>query len=602
MLENGDIQHAYVLCGSHETELRTQAIEDTKAANPSAFAKGEIQVFFRQDFASATMDITNSLIVVDESHLDQSKGQQLEQFLSRYSLSMDGNPEVLKAKNAYIVSVDATPYSELAAMAHSETPYEKHIEELIPGEGYIGLSEYLYLGLMKSTFDISKDPHRFISQFRKGIKSYALLRLSASYKGRVNPQEMAVKELCKHFGIRVVYFTAEDSQVSIEDLAKAPEVNTVIIVRGRLRAGKVVPKEHISFVWEGAKISNTDALVQGLPGRMCGYNEGMALPTLFVPPSALERKEKKVIKASEIERAILTPDLLPTKATNIKKPHVANKAENGKTQCPTIKMTLDRDDYEYLMMAAKTDAHRAENCQGIFVRKLDLIRKNPLLTPEQKAEILDFAQTARPHVRNLKGDSQLTYFKELHAAFENGTSPAEHIADCPQMTFFVLYDGYEGLNIPGVSKLNVYVVLYTQASSGTLKIKTAHLLSRIPKTNGKSIFGLSDSKTAVPLVAGGVSGLSEESLKSPENLEKGLRNYLNHWKTSELVVAREIQSASERFRLAKKAFNYVKGSKNNDVQAICARLSAEYGIKMNIKYGRSSSDVNGHFNIKSISW
>ena len=121
MLYEGKVQRAYILCGSNDTDLRDQANKDTAAANPEAYARGDVVVLFRQDFKDAHMDIANALIVVDESHLDQTQKQELDQFLAKHGLSMDGNPATLVEKNAYIVSVDATPYSELAALQHKES-------------------------------------------------------------------------------------------------------------------------------------------------------------------------------------------------------------------------------------------------------------------------------------------------------------------------------------------------------------------------------------------------------------------------------------------------------------------------------------------------
>ena len=120
MLLNGDINRAYILCGSSETELRDQAHADTRKANPVAYARGDIKVLFRQDFKGAEMDVTRALIVVDESHLDQTQKQELYHFLDRHGLSMEGDPRVLAENDTFMLSVDATPYSELSALLHKE--------------------------------------------------------------------------------------------------------------------------------------------------------------------------------------------------------------------------------------------------------------------------------------------------------------------------------------------------------------------------------------------------------------------------------------------------------------------------------------------------
>jgi hypothetical protein len=332
------------------------------------------------------------------------------------------------------------------------------------------------------------------------------------------------------------------------------------------------------------------------------YDE--VLPMIFVPPSAIQRYDNKVIKASEMERAILTPYMLPTKASNIKKPQVDSLPSNGNTAC--VPVLLERaskdDDYDDTQDGSKEKISVQILLNELKHQLLTKVNESANYTNTQKVEIKSMVESKKIRGRWIlpsSAESHKQALEHVMKAYQTKSGAPNHVVSQHDgITFFITG---KGLRLPGANHMHVYAVFYTKASADVLKIKTAHLLSRIPKTNGKSIFSLSDKKTAVPLVAGGVSGLSEESLKSPQDLEKGLRNYLNHWKTSELVVAREIQSASERFRLAKKGFNY-QGPKNNDVHSICARLSAEYGIKMNIKYGRSSSDVNGHFNIKSISW
>jgi hypothetical protein len=632
MLLNGDVQRVYILCGSSEIELRSQAIEDTKTHNAAAYARGDIVVLFHQDFKSATMDVTNALIVVDESHLVQTKGQHLDRFLARHGLSMDGNPATLNAKNAYIVSVDATPYSELAALEHKETPFPKHVEELEPGSEYVGIGQYLYTGRLTPTFDVSREPHRFSSLFPSGTPKYALARLSSGRKGNKNIQELAIERACRAKGYRVIYYTAEKTDIAITRsqqlalrtegkvvpcLEDAPLVNTVVIIRGRLRAGKVVPKKHIAFVWEGATNSKTDALIQGLPGRMCGYTQDLGqdddpmkldpftLPMLFAPASALERKEKKVVKSSEIERAILVPDLLPTKATNLKKAPVDSVPSNGRTACVPLRLVrpLAEDDLYDEMRDGSDERISTELLLGELKEQLlEGVTASPAYTAEQKAEIQAMVEANKIHGRWIRPSNAASHKQALvHVmdAFTDQTAAPNHVVSQHDgVTFFITCGG---LSIPGASTRHVYAVFYTKAAAGLAWIKTAHLKSRIPETNGRSIFSFSERATAVPLAAAGATGFSDANLKSPEDLEKAMRAYLTHWRTSELTVSREIQSASDRFALDKKKFHYTD-PKNNDVQRICVKLSAEFGLKFKVKFARSSNSARGHFNVKSISW
>jgi len=329
MLDAVDVTHAYVICGSAETELRKQAVSDAQAANPDYFEAGLIEVIFHQDFAKSTLDIANALIIVDESHMVQTKGQLLHSFLAKHGVFLDGNPAALAEKNAYLLSVDATPYSEIAALREAETPFVKHVEVLKPGVGYYGLAEYERDGALLPTFPIAKAPERFETLLLGVPGKYVLVRLNRSKANKEN--ETVLRSLCRG-RFPVLLYTGEKTEIAVTRaeqkrfrhggrrlpcLEDAPAVTTVIIVRGRLRAGKVVPKQHVGFVWEGANKSKTDALVQGLVGRMCGYAFGEQKPTLYVPVTGLVPDELGQVLCGE----------LPKTATNL----YASAMTNGKS-------------------------------------------------------------------------------------------------------------------------------------------------------------------------------------------------------------------------------------------------------------------------------
>jgi hypothetical protein len=612
MLLNGDINRAYILCGSSETELRDQAKEDTEKANPVAYARGDIKVLFRQDFKGAEMDVTRALIIVDESHMDQTQKQELDIFLGRYGLSMAGDPRALAEKDTFMLSVDATPYSELSALLHKES-HPKHVEQLAPGAGYFGIQDYLYSGLMKATYDISSAEAAFEELVRSRGKKYALMRLTSGK--HAEKQEAVATAVYRRLGGKVLYFTAEKTQIEISKLNVAPEVATLIIVRGRLRAGKVVPKQHISFVWEGAKTSKTDALVQGLLGRMCGYpisegnpyGYGDEKPLIFVPQSALTRREGKVVKASEMERAIMEyPVALPTMGTNLKKAHIASRASNGTTECTPLRLTWDAEDddwtftekYEEKFSGGEDRMAILERCFALLEKNLAAIRDSPNYSAEQKKEILEKivpAGASQAHVRNMHEMSQLNYFKRVREGYEAGTASGSS-GDPNPLSFIVTYRGYKA---PHANHRHLYVVFYTTATSDVVPgVMAVDLKSRIPQTNGKSVFSVHDHHVDRPLVAGGVVGFDESKVKTPALLESALHDYLRLYRESGLTVARCIQSNKERFTLSKKAFHYVSKD-DNEVKAMCLKLGSEFGVKMKVTYARSGADS---FNVKKIEW
>ena len=327
MLTSGMVQRVYILCGSSETILRNQAIADVIHYNKHLFENGFIKIIFHQDFKKSTMITENALIIVDESHLVQTKGQKLDLFLMRHGITMDGNPANLALKKTYILSVDATPYSELAALHHKETPFHKHVEKLQPGSGYRGLKAFQDEGLFHPIYSISKNPEKFraLLESFESKRKYLIMRM---YNSSVDSteSEQTIIQLCKDLAIPVLYYTHNNKQIALNksdmnelgggpclDSAEPPSKTTVVIVRGMLRAGKVVPKQHIGFVWENSKSANADTLNQGLIGRMCGYHDFKI--QLFVPEEYLkqltverldgeEQSGRYTIKQSELDRSI----------------------------------------------------------------------------------------------------------------------------------------------------------------------------------------------------------------------------------------------------------------------------------------------------------
>jgi hypothetical protein len=605
MLAQGMIQRAYILCGSNDTDLRDQAHKDTKEANPEAYANGSVTVLFRQDF-KARMDVTNCLVVVDESHMDQTQNQQLDLFLAEHGLSMDGNPRTLVEKNAFLVSVDATPYSELSALKHKES-YPKHVEQLDPGKGYFGIADYFYRGFVRPTFSIC-DSHAFSDLVSSCGNKYALMRLTSGKEAQ--RQEAGAIATYRSLGGKVLYHTAEREEIRVADLATAPNCPTLVIVRGRLRAGKVVEKKHIGFVWEGAKVSNTDALVQGLLGRMCGYDLPDVKPLLFVPQGSLKRNETKVVKGCEIERVIMEyPNTLPMKATNLKKGSIGTAPPNGKTQCPPLRLTCPNDndwdftkEYKPEYSNARGEDYRViqETCYKLLLNNLDAIRGSSKFSDRQKTEILERiipAGSDPVRIRNLQGDSQVPYFKELREGHIRGHAVAENFGHCDPLNFAVTYEGYRA---PHANRLHVYVVFYTDATNGASpSLMAVDLKSRIPVTNGRSVFSIHATSFHEPVVGIMPIGFKEADLKTPALFETALRNLLQIYKNNpEVAVGKCIMSDKGRFTLQKGAFQY-RSSKDNMVELICRLLSTEFGMKVTPYYTRSGDST---FNIKKISW
>ncbi len=653
MFENCSITHAYIVCGSSELQLRQQAEDDTKEHNAvyyreRGYVRGEneqtIQVYFHQDFKTAELDIKNALIVVDESHLVQQVKQELSKFLAKYRITMDGNSATLDANNTYIMSVDATPYSEVAAIRHEETPYAKIQQVLIPGTGYVGNVHHYYAGRIIPSFSLAthEGRERFVTQMHSRMNMYALMRLNTS---RVNTEtEIHLRDLATLHGWDVLLYTSVARDIAITRKEQAelnaatpyrvipcledePTCPTIVIVRGCLRAGKVIPKYYVNFVWEGAKSSKTDAVIQGLLGRMCGYRNADGehnikkfrtdyTPLIFVPESFLARNEKKVIKLSELQRALFSPELTPMKATCLSRGTVPNAASNGKTLCPPIRLNwpdVRRDDRDpdwvpWNNPDADTAVLKSE-CMRLLEQpeSLAFISNHPKMTEAQKSEILAtiaIHRDADVHIRRGEGVRQENYYKNLIYAHKTHTCTTEHVADTPPITFFISFSGFSGLRQPHAHVRHLYVVFYTNASTGLDVYESVNLAARHPKTTKSCMYRL-NAVGAEAIVAGGVIGLTAQHMETSAAFEAGIREYISLWANSRLTISSSLSAISAikkrgDFTMRKTRFNWT-AQRENDVERICSRLAGEFNITFTpIVYGSNAFSTN--FSVKTISW
>jgi hypothetical protein len=73
----------------------------------------------------------------------------------------------------------------------------------------------------------------------------------------------------------VLYYDSKSKKTGgVQDCSifkQKPTKRTLILINGFLRMGKVLPKEHVFAVIDTSDKSNTDTLLQGLLGRICGY-------------------------------------------------------------------------------------------------------------------------------------------------------------------------------------------------------------------------------------------------------------------------------------------------------------------------------------------
>lgn len=302
---NGDEINVYLLTGMNEKELIEQFETDISNFTGMDIKKNilhnsEMRKFLqkKQEDWSKDDEIVidkmkkNSLILIDESHYGSDKSQILNQFLTKIlGISPNGDNAPLIKNNVYAVSISATPMAEFLNASTSE--FKKKIVPLKNADGYYGILEMFENNKVFKAFDL-KDKgsiDNFIDKIINiGKTGYILVRSTEAQK----------RKIYERLGERMIDFSAIDydqynksrilDNMGINDiLQNKPSKNTLVFLKGLLRAGKRVDTKHIIMVHDTAE-SKVDTTVQSLLGRCCGYNKNANIDIYCDYESALKYK------------------------------------------------------------------------------------------------------------------------------------------------------------------------------------------------------------------------------------------------------------------------------------------------------------------------
>ncbi len=605
MFTNKLINNAYIVCGSNEIELRNQCINDINEWHQGSPNEKNIHVVFHQDFDKTNLSFEKVLIINDESHLDCKNNQKLHEFLNRYNLSMSGSSQYMYDNNIYILSVDATPFAEESSIAYQNS-LPKHIVRLENGNLYYGPQHYYKDGLIHPIFTLSNTEGK--ENFKKLVESiknkYILIRIQEKRCKETNNILLCLKELKVPILRFTSHYEKKNKQIvisrreshshyiiyknKIPSLEDTPNETTVVLIDGRLRCGKRVPKKNIGFIWETSYSSKTDTIIQGLLGRMSGYlgddvyNVPFHLknrPKIFIPPSILKKSEKKVIELSDFERYIYRksfgnndePGIGPRIATNILPGSVQNKPiKNGITMYACVPIKINLTPLQLSNISNSDDNTIKSYC---LLQLLDssssLIDNNDNLTKEQKNEIklkLDTISADDCHIRRYQGTSNLNMYQCHIDAYQNNTVSREHISDYHFITFCVVFPGFKGINsVPG----EIFTIFYTK-NTGNINLYDKG--SRISKHNGKTHFSIVETKEEIQEPC-----FTPNIISNPEYFENEIINIINF----------NIHNVNKNFtsfvngwslRLSREKY----GDKLEIIKNIKTKLETKYPIKIKI--------------------
>jgi hypothetical protein len=631
LLDHGVIERVYLLCGSSEVVLRAQANEDAETYNPEAITAGKFNIIFHQDFKKHAINRNKSLIILDESHMDQDANQKLCEFALASGFDFWGTTPRMVEEDTYILSVSATPYSELSDIYHKKTP-NKFVVELVPGPTYRGVDYYLHNDLVHPTYNVAKEWVRFKTMVLSKGNKWNLVRCTNA-KG--SALQTAIVRGAAAAGIRVLFYTEAAKDVAItwkerkagqpclqgldatgKPVSVAPTQPTIIILKGKLRAGKVVPKEHVGFVWEDSKNPQTDTIVQGLLGRMCGYAFGAEMPEIYISGKLLE-KAHGMIKANAIVRHTMMPVLMPKKGRNLAGVRDGSDPD-AHSRHPCVPLHLKAAsllefatetatplaDWMDTKAAATTNKTDLAEFVREYIEAKALVESSPHYSVEQKSEIASgWADTHLRHQQASTMDGQKEAFMDFKLAAEEGFCPIHRIGGDAVVTLILCHIPY------GTLQKGDIIVYFNASYRGPGWLPKQDLRARFPETTGKEMFLMRlPENVAAAASAGTVMCLRNTIIDSPQALRDQVRRIIQieqeETAFDRLVIVRKIKGflshANSWIPLNKAAYAYVSKD-DNLLVTICNEISTELGVHVVPTLAKNAAN-DSIFHIASITW
>lgn len=402
MLRMRMVKNVIIICGSNENELHDQLVADNaKMVRKFQMTGAAVTIYKSSDLKNTLTIGSDTLVVWDESHYAQGIQNRPFKLLQRSGLLVGGtavSDAKWAEKNCYFLSVSATPFAEFSDSLHKDfvDSITRTIVRAEPGADYRGVEYFRTHDMLKNSYSIKERKAEFIALLNsfKSQHKYALIR---------SRNLTLVRQCAAEVGIAYKSYTCASKELlNLDALSVAPPRFTIIGLAGMCRMGKVVPKEHIAFVFEEAKTSKSDTLLQSLLGRLCGYYNTPLLkackPLIFLP--AEFSKVDETTKLSEIERYIRNTHgevIIPAKAAYI----AENSAATDKFLLEKpIWITLDDEDPEEEEEDGEwLPPSWEEDREGFVVSKmLAHFTANPLSDPIQQAEVLARLHSDTPSI------------------------------------------------------------------------------------------------------------------------------------------------------------------------------------------------------------
>jgi hypothetical protein len=300
-LENREFEEFYKQHLVHNCNVPEDLVEDVWESRKQKVLKN-FQVVWGTEGAKFYAPKRRTLFIWDESHYAQDKKMCPDKFLETMGILPNGDFRRLNDSDNYVLSVSATPFSEICDIQHCNQG--KMVIPFVPSENYWGVQRMWESGMIVQYTNTKEEARRQMTDLERfgRQKKIGIIRIPKSCKKESTKEqsenwEEYFTELSSQLGYDVFHYYQESEDPRRITNTRFLELldednltrNTLVLVKEHCRMGQVLKKKNISFVMETSNNSNTDVVLQGLLGRMCGY-DGSPLIRVCLKNSFFDRE------------------------------------------------------------------------------------------------------------------------------------------------------------------------------------------------------------------------------------------------------------------------------------------------------------------------
>jgi len=655
MIRLGIVTRVIIICGSSDTSLRSQSNKDMEVGmkefqdytldlgdieGARRLLHADIGVFFSQDLAKVPEVVGETLIIHDESHMAQSKGNMpFKKFYQKNNIekALAGDFSPLKEKGNYILGVSATPFSEIVAnkkvqtgdWTSEESEFLKNVD-LDPknfffmqsGQGYIGVSDMIKDGSIK--FEASEIKtvgcEHIASVLRNGYlkydKRYIVIRTHRAEKDKDMMETIATA--CGYNYVSV--FGGENT--SLDFMNSQPFKGTVVHICGRFRMGQVVPKQFIAMVYEQSKDPNADTILQGLLGRMCGYTSAGAHTDvdIFISPKAEElvRKYDQAWTTSDMD--VLSGVTRAMNLGGVKRKNggmiVEDKDGNKHIKTVPVKFKIEDLDEEGVRFTKITPEH----ILSLFRECPELIGENPdkddiIKLLEACARVRPTIQPTRPylHHNNAKSESRKDTYSNHIKSLDDAISEQKrlNISHYTSKDIKKMNDPervrFSPISLYGSDGSDCYLMGYVRYNPEIHPPESEEIASVDPKCN--YIIGsvpLEDGSILENVNGGQIIAFSLDTSDDPGSLERELREaILRTVEDHPSYIPSASRGIHSLFDAESKLYEGIRLDKSvyNEERIETIKTSLNRELSVNLTFSKSRGrQPKEHHKFSSITW